>query len=112
MLHGFSAIDENVFFSFVDFDLVEDFRLREGLLQALPNENGHILSGAHRIGEVGDILVQIFMVQWLHNCDIHTSLQIMDIHHHSCATNYWSSEGHFHHVVMAMPVRVVAFPVS
>ena len=80
----FSIISHNILVSLPYFDRVQRGRAGYGGLYALPAEYGHVLGGADQpaLGEVVHLLVNVLVVQRVHDLGLHDPLQVGDVHHH------------------------------
>lgn len=65
----------------------------------------------YRCGKVTNILVQIFMIQFLHNRNVDITLQIGQVHYHSGHRIARTSDSDQHFVVVTVTVWVIAFAV-
>lgn len=62
-------------------------------------------------GKVTNVLVEIFVIQLVHNGRLNVTLQIGQVHHHSGDRIAWSTNGHQHLIVVAVAIDVVALAV-
>lgn len=66
---------------------------------------------AYRCSKETNILVEILMVQFIHNRGFNVTLQIGQVHDHSGNRITRPTNGDQHFVVVTMAIRVVAFSV-
>ena len=91
----FTLVFDDIFFCFINLHFVQELRVWKNLKQWVPNEYCKIFCGANCVLKVGHIFVQVLVVEYFHDAEIHVLLQIREIHHHSCGLLYWSFDGHF-----------------
>jgi len=105
----FTLVFDDIFFCFINLHFVQELRVWKNLKQWVPNEYCKIFCGANCVLKVGHIFVQVLVVEYFHDAEIHVLLQIGEIHHHSCGLLYWSFDGHFNSIVVSMAIYVVTF---
>src|SRR3984893_7162146 len=79
-------------------------------LQALKNLHAEILRRRHAIAESRHVFIQVSMIEWLDNLPGHVTVEIAKMSDHARSRINRPGNGYLHHVVVPVPVRVVALP--
>src|SRR5260370_5024546 len=82
------------------------------LLQSLKNLNAEILRRRYPFAKSIHVFVQIHMIEWLDNLASHVTIEIGKIGNHPRGPINRSGYGNLHHVVVPMPIRVIALAVD
>src|SRR5579859_4222371 len=91
----------------------DTYETRTGkLLQALKNLHAEILCRRHALAESLHVFIQVRMVEWLDNLPRHVTVQIAKMRDHARSRINRPRNGYLHHVVVPMPVGVVALAID
>lgn len=106
-----APVHDRVLVRLVDLDLVQQLRLGHHQLEGVPDKEGHVFGGTWQVFEVRHVLVQVEMVQLLHDGLVHVLLQVGDVHYHSGFGVHWTSYSDLDGIVVAVSIRVVTLAV-
>ena len=101
---------ETIIQSFFDAYLFKMSRVKT-LLQNVEDDFGEVLGGRHQRCEIRQ-RVEILMVEAVEHGLPNCFIEIDQITHHPGIRTDLTADGHFERVVMAVPMRIVAFPVG
>ena len=110
----FSTVDNDVFLRFVQFDLVQ-LNVTVVLLklsrELLPDEHGQVLRGADEIlrAEIVHVEIEMLVINEIEHMRGDQRFHVGDVHDHACRWIDMADDGHFEHVVVPVPVGIVAF---
>src|SRR5437667_2015405 len=107
---SFSGVLETVASGLFDPNALEP-RLGE-LSQTRKNLHTEIFRGRHPFPERGNLLIQIPAVECLDHFALHEAIEVRQIRDHTGRRIHISGNAHLDHVVVAVPLRVVAFSVA
>lgn len=106
-----TPVDDRVLVRLVDLHLVQQVRLGHNELQTVPDKDGHVFRCAGQILEIRNVLIQVEMIQLLHNRLVHVFLQIGDVHDHPGFGINRTPDGDLDCIIVTMPIRIIALSI-
>src|ERR1700693_5434093 len=101
-------------FKTVQSSFLDAYALQPGAgkpAEAIENFDANIFLGWNILAKFRNFFVQILMVERFNDFAFDKSVKIIQVRDHSRGLIHRAGDGHFHDVVMAVSVRIVAFAV-
>src|SRR5207248_4974009 len=108
---SFSSVASNVILSLVELDFVEQ-SLWKAPFQAFPESDNQHLSSWDDALEPGNIRIEVFMINPLHDLLIRDAFHLGQVHYHTCARVRLTAYCDLQDIVVSMPVWIRTFIVD